>query len=270
MHPDFGKVIIFEECPTNLISLQALRQHFKIEYSDENDGFKATSHHGTTRFYFDGDEEGLYELRDIHQSVLTALEDESNEQDQPQEIIEASHDLQDEASHDLQDEAPHDLQDETSHDMSDDVEKSDDSQPPLLDPQPITTIIPFGPSKQDVQRAQATREICRRAGHPGKEALIRAIKSGTFIEADITVRDVTQAEKILGPCQGCKGGKMTQSKRGYERPHIETQITEPINEILHADLFFIPGPAGTTQIILISVGQLSRLIIVGQERHSIN
>lgn len=125
-------------------------------------------------------------------------------------------------------------------------------------------------SKSEVKRALAARELCKNLGHVGARALVRALKSGSIIGIDVTAQDVYRAERILGPCLGCKAGKITRSNLGYEAPEIQDVLEDKDvsdrHENLHADLFFLPGASGTKSTLLLSVGQRHRLIVVSRLR----
>ena len=230
IHTTFGPVLIMPECPVNLLSFSALRSYgYTIYFSDENCGFKIVR--GEDKFYFDQNDDNLYELRDYTT------------------VYGADAEIQDESGQELDD--------------------SDESEDHLLtEPVPSmkSPIKPpdLGYTKDEVARARSARDLCRKLGHVGKDALIRALKSGALINSEHTINDVHRAERILGPCTGCKMGKDTSSKRGYERPEIEepepTQDTHPAKEILHADILFLPGASGQKNIVLLAVGQRSRFI----------
>lgn len=116
----------------------------------------------------------------------------------------------------------------------------------------------------EVSKARDAREACRKLGHVGKDNLIRAIRAGSCIETTVTVQDIHRAERLFGPCPGCSAGKITATKKGYIDPEIEdVKVSNEVKkEILHADLFYLPSIAKTRCIVLMSVGQRTRFIIV--------
>ena len=118
----------------------------------------------------------------------------------------------------------------------------------------------IAPRVQDLQRANRVRDFCRHSGHPGKEAIIRAIKSGSLLDIDITVQDVRMAERLLGPCVGCLHGKSTKSKVSNPREYDIPEEADVDTEILHSDFFFLPGKS----IILVSVGENMRYITISR------
>ena len=248
-HPIWGKVVVLPDCPYKLISIRQLRQEgFRVDYSHEHDSFKVTSTRLELKFYFDAQEGGLYQLRDDNGELLPSTDSEhhakagienpesDNASVAPLAPIEA---------------AP--IIDEPEHAKEIPLERA-----------PNEKEITF--TKFERAAAQAARDACKALGHVGKDALIRAIKAGANL--NVSVQDVHRAETIFGPCPGCKHGKVTSTNRGYSRPEIE-DVPVSVNpnhhqEILHADLFYVPAAGKALHIIVMSVGQRHRLIVLSK------
>ena len=240
IHPLFGPVIILKDCPTNLVSLRELSKSYKVEYSQEEAGFKAST--DDIAIYFDEDEDGLYEFRGEPTERSYAVEDTDPTDSTTEGAIGPAGAIDDDKIVDA------------------DTEQVIDSDAIII---PAEKLHP-GFTKERIARAKRVHEFCKACGHVGFDAIRRAIKSGTFTDLDITLLDVDTAETALGPCEGCTKGKMVASKRGYVREEPIAVPSEPATEILHADLLFLPGANGVLSTVLLSVGQLSRLIVVSK------
>jgi hypothetical protein len=117
--------------------------------------------------------------------------------------------------------------------------------------------------KRDYQRAQRARELCKNLGHIGNKALKDGLRHGCYLEADVTVADVDTAQALLGPCPGCQAGKLTNSSSApiIRTDHYKSDI---LDDILHADIFYVPGAHGKTMSILLTVGEYTRYVQIGK------
>jgi hypothetical protein len=245
-HPIWGKVVVLQDCPYKLISIRQLRQEgFYVEYHHGYDSFKVTSSRLGLKFYFDAQEGGLYQLRDDGGELAQDIETVHHAKAGPEDI-----------QADASSVAPLAPVEAPYHPAQQEQEISG------IEGLPKNTTY----TKFERAAAQAAREACKALGHVGKEALIRAIKSGANF--NVSVQDVHRAEAILGPCPGCKHGKITSTNRGYTRPEIEDvpELVAPdhYQEILHADLFYMPAASKTLHIVVMSVGQRHRLIVLSK------
>jgi hypothetical protein len=245
-HPIWGKVVVLQDCPYKLISIRQLRQEgFYVEYHHGYDSFKVTSSRLGLKFYFDAQDGGLYQLRDDGGELARDTDTVHHAKAGPEGI-------QDDASS----VAPLAPVEATHLPVRTEQEILETEESPKN-----TTYTKF-----ERRAAQVAREACKALGHVGKEALIRAIKSGANF--NVSVQDVHRAETILGPCPGCKHGKITSTNRGYTRPEIEDvpELVAPDHhqEILHADLFYMPAASKTLHIVVMSVGQRHRLIVLSK------
>ena len=255
-HPIWGKVVVLQDCPYKLISIRQLRQEgFRVDYSHEHDSFKVTSLRLGLKFYFDVQDGGLYQLRDDDGEPTSRTDSEHHAKAGIESL-----------EFDTSSAVPPGPLMEVPQRPNSTVQAPAISDEPALEsaPESVSKEITF--TKFERAGAQAARDACKALGHVGKDALIRAIKAGANL--NVSVQDVHRAETIFGPCPGCKHGKVTSTNRGYTRPEIE-DVPSPVNpnhhqEILHADLFYVPAAGKALHIIVMSVGQRHRLIVLSK------
>lgn len=118
-------------------------------------------------------------------------------------------------------------------------------------------------TKREVDQARKARDLCKCLGHVGTEGLTRIIQSGTIVNMPVSVQDVKRADSIFGPCLSCALGKGTKRTDNYvphglQEPRV---VNESTIEHLHADFVYIPGPGKAKHVVLVSVGEVNRLII---------
>lgn len=118
-------------------------------------------------------------------------------------------------------------------------------------------------SKREVEKAHEARALCKRFGHIGTGGLLRIVASGSVIDLDISAKDIRRADALLGPCASCAVGKGTKPSGNYTH-FQEDDPRVPVDEEpeqLHADLIFIPGPGRTKHLVMLSVGERTRLLV---------
>ena len=290
-HPVFGQVHILESCPVNLLAFKDLRERFDIHYSPKFNGFKLVANN--TTIYFDSDQDGLYELRADQPKALMITEADTEDPSSPDLDIQSDQALSDSDLEDPAKEAdletqgeliPPDNPDASGDEVQNDQYLSDldkdlgDDEPiePIADARntieeildepiiPIPSIKRPAFTPEETKRAEQARRLCRLLGHVGDESLIRMIKSGACLNTPVTEADVRRANAILGPCLGCSLGKTTK-RRAKHIPVSATETAEPrpepFKEQLHADFVFLPGPSKSKQIVMLSVGKSTRLLV---------
>ena len=105
-------------------------------------------------------------------------------------------------------------------------------------------------SKEQIERARATRTLCALLFHPGHETLVIALSTGAIVGCPLTPQDARRAMDLWGPCHICQLGKMRhrtdQVKNPFDRP-------DKLGLVIEVDFMYFPGPQGSSVTALIAV-----------------
>jgi hypothetical protein len=113
---------------------------------------------------------------------------------------------------------------------------------------------------EERSRALQARQLCYRNGHPGRDALCRALDNRNYPNVELTSQDVRNAEVLYGPCPACLEGKMKADRT----PKQSVNAPAPtIGHTLHCDLIPLRSTSlGGNRVLLFSVDEKSGYIIL--------